>query len=105
LAGELDTARGQIEALRAELQDAEAHGRDQAGELTHGIQVRDEAIEKLKSSVETGRARLNELQEQLSQAQVQSEQALSIAHQERDRTADILTRTRKALEVAQKLLA
>ena len=87
------------------LQNTEIQTTDQIAEFTRGIELRDEAIGKLKQSIEAQRGRLQENEESLQATQVQLQELQEAADTERQRSGDILERTRKALEVAQRLLS
>jgi hypothetical protein len=67
--------------------------------------VRDEAIAKLKAAVESSKNRIQDLEAELFDAQQQVRRTQETAGSDRQKTGDVLARTRKALEVAQRLLS
>ena len=93
----LDERDSTITRLEGELTQGRETLKTTEESLTHDVKTRDEAIEKLKTAVESQREHITEVESQLASAQDQSAQ-------DRQRAGDLLTRSFKALEVAQKLL-
>jgi len=67
--------------------------------------VRDEAIDKLKGALENMKTRVRDLEAVAEEARQQAREATDSVGADRTRTSEVLQRTRKALEVAQKLLS
>ena len=101
----LQASRGEQATLAERLQNVEAHTTEQVEDLNHAILVRNEAIDKLKGSLEAARLREQQLQEDVATAQANLHNMHENVGTDQERNAELVARTRKALEVAQKLLA
>ena len=69
------------------------------------MKVRDEAIEKLKAAVEKTKERAGQLDEQRQGLEKQLAEMKGEQGHEQAKIVETLSRTRKALEVAQKILS
>ncbi|MBC7792125.1 MAG: hypothetical protein H7Z43_00325 [Clostridia bacterium] len=95
----------ELEKVRDESKNIESHLAESTGELNNSVKVRDEAITKLRTTLEQNKTHISDLETQVEEAHQQALTAHDSAGAERQRTAELLVRTRKALEVAQKLLS
>ena len=91
--------------LREEVAESEQQAQQQVAEMEHAIAARDEAIGKMKTSVQAGQVRQQELLQQLGDEETRRLTGDAEHQTQWDQSQAVLQRIGKALQVAQRILA